>query len=443
MVNIFVGGFGSVGRGIVSQLENFIQHTGLSVETVTAIDSSGFIKITPDRQTIEHILQMKNDGLDVSGMLESFGPVSDDVSELSPLINQGDIVFNAISTNFNTPQEEWPIACCSEGYLDFLTENGYHALAFDIAALENGANVFSAHKENAVFPQAARYTLSRVGAWGLPENSYDPTGSVMGPTRVYNMMNKLLEHGVKVKGVEGIVNGTCNFMLTQLEEGINEKEALKVAQERGYAETDPSADVRGYDAMSKIAMVPFIFSSDASFTKNVYGMQEAVRRFRKGNGSNIYKLSPEQFDGNLGIEGITQEITKALSLKDHTIRLVGSYKNGIAEVGPRIISLDHPFASVKGTNNCLILETEGDYDLGIFEDVFGGKLSDHSPNRATISIPYTTKEGLKARYTILLEKTEDRLIVKGPGAGGQETAKGMLDSAAYMLRQENRTYSHR
>lgn len=59
-----------------------------------------------------------------------------------------------------------------------------------------------------------------------------------------------------IEEVSGILNGTTNYMLTRMgEEGLSFEEALKEAQEKGYAELHPEADVEGYDACRKVAIL--------------------------------------------------------------------------------------------------------------------------------------------------------------------------------------------
>ena len=59
-----------------------------------------------------------------------------------------------------------------------------------------------------------------------------------------------------IEKVSGILNGTTNYMLTRMgEEGLSFEEALKEAQEKGYAEFHPEADVEGYDACRKVAIL--------------------------------------------------------------------------------------------------------------------------------------------------------------------------------------------
>ena len=64
----------------------------------------------------------------------------------------------------------------------------------------------------------------------------------------------------EIEEITGIVNGTTNYMMTKMsEEGLEFDEVLRDAQEKGYAEKDPTADIEGYDACRKIAAI-LIFS---------------------------------------------------------------------------------------------------------------------------------------------------------------------------------------
>ena len=80
--------------------------------------------------------------------------------------------------------------------------------------------------------------------------------------------------GNKFKKVAGILNGTTNYILTQMEEkGISYQECLKTAQELGYAEADPTGDVEGYDTMYKIATL-----ANITFNKRI----DVTKIYREG-----------------------------------------------------------------------------------------------------------------------------------------------------------------
>lgn len=86
--------------------------------------------------------------------------------------------------------------------------------------------------------------------------------------------------GNKINKIEAIVNGTTNYILTKMEkDGVSYEEVLKEAQELGYAETDPTGDVEGYDAAYKITTLATIaFNSRVKF-ENVY--REGITKIRK------------------------------------------------------------------------------------------------------------------------------------------------------------------
>jgi homoserine dehydrogenase len=135
--------------------------------------------------------------------------------------------------------------------------------------------------------------------------------------------------------ISAIINGTCNYILTQMENSNLEfDKALKLAQEKGYAEADPKLDIDGTDTVQKIA----ILSSLA------YG--------EKINADNVNKISIE----NLNKESF--QIAKNLTSK---IRLLAtSYiKNGeiFKYVIPSLVSNDNNFSSVIEAKNAVLLKT--------------------------------------------------------------------------------------
>lgn len=133
----------------------------------------------------------------------------------------------------------------------------------------------------------------------------------------------------KVNEITGILNGTTNFILTKMaSEGSDFASVLSEAQALGYAERDPSADVEGYDACRKIAIL-----SSIAFGKNV-------------NYENIYTE---------GITKITDKDFMYAKAMNKSIKLLASSKddNGkvYAIVAPMMISPEHPLYNVNGVVN--------------------------------------------------------------------------------------------
>lgn len=138
----------------------------------------------------------------------------------------------------------------------------------------------------------------------------------------------------KIMEITGILNGTTNYILTEMtKEGKKFEEVLKTAQELGYAEKNPSADVEGHDACRKIAIL-----SSLAFGKTV-------------NYEDIYTE---------GITKITDVDIEYAKMINSSIKLVGTsrrYENGIsAKVVPCIIPHDHPLSMVNGVYNAVFVK---------------------------------------------------------------------------------------
>jgi homoserine dehydrogenase len=140
--------------------------------------------------------------------------------------------------------------------------------------------------------------------------------------------------GEKISRVLGIVNGTTNFILTQMtDEGLDYREALAEAQTLGYAEADPTADVSGGDAASKAAIL-----ASLSFGTWVHG----AGVFREG------------------IESIGATDIRLAADLGYAIKLLAVAElvdDGVSvRVHPTMVEHDHPLASVRGAHNAIYLE---------------------------------------------------------------------------------------
>ncbi|MCI9663220.1 MAG: homoserine dehydrogenase [Lachnospiraceae bacterium] len=135
----------------------------------------------------------------------------------------------------------------------------------------------------------------------------------------------------KIDAITGILNGTTNYILSKMEkEGADFADVLAKAQEKGYAEKNPEADVEGHDACRKIAILSCLMSG-----KNV-------------RAENIYTE---------GITGITATDFIYARAMGKTIKLLGKSVNGedgfYAMVAPFLISREHPLYMVNGVFNAV------------------------------------------------------------------------------------------
>lgn len=166
-------------------------------------------------------------------------------------------------------------------------------------------------------------------------------GTVLSGTPVINLAREALA-GCDVQHVTGIVNGTTNFVLTRMEEGMEYGEALAEAQRLGYAEADPTADVEGWDAAVKISLLASLL------LETPLPVAEVKRR---------------------GISGITADQVKKALAAGKRIKLLGElHRNGglvEGRVSPRELPGNHPLAGVSGAANALTLTTDNLGDVTI------------------------------------------------------------------------------
>jgi homoserine dehydrogenase len=142
--------------------------------------------------------------------------------------------------------------------------------------------------------------------------------------------------GERIRRILGIVNGTTNFILTRMSEnGTSFDDALAAAQEMGYAEADPSADVEGHDAAAKCAILASI-----AFNARV----TAGDVFREG----IAKVTSQDI-ADARRMGYVVKLLAIAELQDEAIT---------ARVHPAMIPAVHPLASVRDAHNAVFIEGE-------------------------------------------------------------------------------------
>ncbi|WP_105373339.1 homoserine dehydrogenase [Neorhizobium huautlense] len=197
-------------------------------------------------------------------------------------------------------------------------------------ALQTGKHVVTTNKGPVAIAAQELKDLAKVN--GL---HFEYEGSVMSGTPVIRMAEKTLG-GAELKGFEGILNGTSNFILGRMEGGLDFASAVKEAQELGYAEADPTADVEGFDVRLKVVIL----------ANELLGA----------------KLRPEDVTCN-GISKLSlADIEEATQAKSRW-KLIGSAVRNAdgrvsGNVSPKQLPLEHPLAGVNGATNAVSLNTE-------------------------------------------------------------------------------------
>ena len=194
-------------------------------------------------------------------------------------------------------------------------------------ALRAGKNVVSANKD--LIAEEGRELFDAAREYG---KDFLFEAAVAGGIPIIRPLKQCLAAN-EISDVLGIVNGTTNYILTKMfEDGMEFDDALKRAQELGYAEADPTADVEGLDAGRKVA----IMASIAFHSRVVF--------------SDVYT------------EGITKITAADIAYAkefDSVIKLLGVARNAVdgIEVGvyPVMLSKDHPLASVRESFNAVFI----------------------------------------------------------------------------------------
>lgn len=219
--------------------------------------------------------------------------------------------------------------------------------AFDYIrmALESGSDVVTANKALLANHGPEIFELAeRVGAQVFYE------ASVAGAIPIIRPLRESLA-GDTVSRIMGIVNGTTNFILDQMEStGASFSAALEQAQQLGYAEADPTADVGGFDAAAKAAIL-----SSLAFHTEVH----------------IDDVYTE------GIEKITQLDIESAKDAGYTVKLLAvceriDEQSIAARVHPTLIPQAHPLASVRGAFNAVFVESEASGELMFYGAGAGG-----------------------------------------------------------------------
>jgi homoserine dehydrogenase len=214
------------------------------------------------------------------------------------------------------------------------------------AALEAGKPVVTANKALLASPEGVRLRgLAKAQGVDLLYEA-----AVAGAIPLVRALRESLT-GERIHRVMGIVNGTTNFMLTRMsEQGADYATVLAEAQELGLAESDPTADVEGYDAAAKAAIL-----AGVAFGYDVAGadvMREGISSIRPAD---------VEFAGRLGYA------VKLLAIVERTGDDAVSVR-----VHPAMVPRSHPLASVRDAFNAVFIEGEAAGELMLYGQGAGG-----------------------------------------------------------------------
>lgn len=314
-----------------------------------------------------------------------------------------DPINEIITHDFNTILQDDEVEIVAEAM------GGIHpAYGFAKATLEKGKSYVTSNKELVALHGGELLEIAR-------ENNVNFLfeASVGGGIPIIRPLNQSITAD-EIYEITGILNGTTNFILTKMkDEGKTFEEVLKEAQELGYAEKNPEADVEGYDACRKIAIL-----ASLAFGEHV----------------NFEDIPTE------GITKITKEDMLYAEKMNCVIKLLGTCKkqdnNVFARVAPMFISKDHPLAMVNDVFNGIFVKGNMVGDV-MFYGKGAGKLPTASAVVADIvdaakhkgtnimtiwnreKIELKAKEDVKTGYFVRIKKEDESLETKVKAVFGE------------------------
>lgn len=204
--------------------------------------------------------------------------------------------------------------------------------AFEIVkkALKNGKAVVTANKALLAYH---RYELQEIAQ----DIAFEYEASVAGGIPIINALRDGLSAN-HIESIRGIMNGTSNYMLTEMiQNGMSYEDALKNAQELGYAEADPTFDVGGYDAAHKLLILASIaYGIDAKpediLIEGIENVSKDDVEFANEFGYAIKLLGIAKKDANM----VELRVHASMISKDEMIAKIDGVMNGISVVGDKV-----------------------------------------------------------------------------------------------------------
>ncbi|NJD77764.1 MAG: homoserine dehydrogenase [Candidatus Methanoperedens sp.] len=297
-VKLSIIGFGAVGQGVARSIvlkKEALKKQGIDLRVVGIADSKGCEVNANGIDLKSALLRKKENGCVAKGAESAI----DIIREI-----EQDIIVEVTPTNI---------------------ENGEPGLSNMTAAFESGRHVVTSNKG----PLALCFSDLKECA---EDNGlifrYEAT--VGGAIPIFNLVHEALA-GNTIIGIEGILNGTTNYILTRMaEERLPYEHVLREAQELGIAETDPTYDVEGIDSACKLVIL----------ANSIFGQSATYR--------------------DVDVTGITKITPEALELagrNNYVVKLICEAGNGVLTVAPHLVPRRHPLA-VGGTLNVASILTD-------------------------------------------------------------------------------------
>jgi homoserine dehydrogenase len=312
-------GFGNVGQALARLLlrkKDELDRTHGITFSVTGIATGRHgMAIDPDGINLDQALLLARDGKQLNQL--SILPVPASVIEFIHAC-PADVLFENSPVNHHTGQPA----------IDHLR-----------TALEQGMHGITANKGPVVYGYQA---LTRLAAAHRRRFMFE--SAVMDGAPIFSLFRAALP-GASLLGFRGILNSCTNLILTRMESGETFDQAVAYAQSIGITETDPNADVDGWDAAIKVAALVTV----------LMGIPMTLQQVERHS---IRSISPAQISAARQSAQRWKLVCSARQNKDGTVQ---------ARVAPELVSADSPLYSINGTSSYVQFELDVLPGLGIVE----------------------------------------------------------------------------
>lgn len=317
VLNLFLCGVGTVGSSLIAQLaqqsEKLKKERGLKLKVVGI--ASG------------HNAMFDREGISLENCREQLAHSAP--SDLNRLRDEviGMNIFNSVFVDCTASSDVAGL------YQEFLEHNISVVAANKVAASSDYAT-YQKLKSTACQRGVKFLFETNVGA-GLP---------------IIRTMNDLLNSGDKILKIEAVLSGTLNFIFNKISADVPFSETVRLAKEEGYSEPDPRVDLSGKDVIRKLV----ILAREAGYRIEQSDVEKHLfvpDSFFRGTLDEFWKNLPS-------LDADFERRRKVLESEGKRWRFVSRYENGKASVELCEVGREHPFYTLEGSNNIILLTTE-------------------------------------------------------------------------------------
>ena len=317
VLNLFLCGVGTVGSSLIAQLaqqsEKLKKERGLKLKVVGI--ASG------------HNAMFDREGISLENCREQLAHSAP--SDLNRLRDEviGMNIFNSVFVDCTASSDVAGL------YQEFLEHN------ISVVA----ANKAAASSDYATY-QKLKSTARKRGVKFLFETN------VEAGLPIIRTMNDLLNSGDKILKIEAVLSGTLNFIFNKISADVPFSETVRLAKEEGYSEPDPRVDLSGKDVIRKLV----ILAREAGYRIEQSDVEKHLfvpDSFFRGTLDEFWKNLPS-------LDADFERRRKVLESEGKRWRFVSRYENGKASVELCEVGREHPFYTLEGSNNIILLTTE-------------------------------------------------------------------------------------